>query len=410
MPALQTLSGIPSVQLRLEWIGRIAHVDHPCIAQWLKQHGQLISHLTAEVDIGNGSLTLKDFPGAAAACNSIDLTIWHMSDEVVDLSDLGAVAGSLQSVKCEGPFEGGSLRGISALNCMPQLSALHFGHEELGNEEPWDSLAKLTSLQRLSLEVSAIGNPSPLSALTGLTYLNLGNLLNNNGPDTFSFSSLEPLGTLQQLEVLHLGARACAATSLQGLAVLSNLKLLDLSSAAKLSSLEGISPGVIDFSVESTESLKDLAGIEGCTSMEKLSLQFCRVGDLQPLRGLSSLKDLEVWYCPLTSLEGLNSRSLRSLGLEGCSSPTHLSGVEHLSALKNLCVAECGVTSLQPLSQLRGGLQKLEVFGCECVREEVLELPNVQPTADVLLTGNTVREVVLAGGVRKAMLQHRWPA
>jgi hypothetical protein len=406
MQALQTLSGIPSVQLRLEWIGRIAGVDHPCIAQWLKQHAQLISHLTAEVDIGEGSLTLKEFSEAAAACRSINLRTRHVCDEVVDLSDIDAVAGSLQSLKCEPTgwsFADGNLRGTSALNCMSQLSALHFGREDLENEEPWNLLAKLTSLQRLKLEVVASGDPSPLSALTGLTYLHLQNLLNMNGPDPFEFSSVQPLSTLRQLEVLHLGTIACAATSLQGFAGLSNLKLLELVLAARLKSIEGISPGVIELSVKCSTFLKNLAGIEGCTILEKLSLHYCSVCDLQPLGGLSSMKDLKVSKCPLTSLEGLNSRSLRSLTLTCCSSLTHLSGVEHLSALKSLEVRHCGVTSLQPLSQLREGLQKLNVITCKQVQEEVLELPNVQPTAYVFVYCSNAREVLLAGGVWKAV-------
>jgi hypothetical protein len=43
--ALQTLSGIPAVQLRLVWGGNIADLNHPCIAVWVKQHGQLSTTL-----------------------------------------------------------------------------------------------------------------------------------------------------------------------------------------------------------------------------------------------------------------------------------------------------------------------------------------------------------------------------
>jgi hypothetical protein len=66
-------------------------------------------------------------------------------------------------------------------------------------------------------------------------------------------------------------------------------------------------------------------------------------------------------------------------------------------------VTHSGVTSLQPLSQLGEGLQILRVYGCTGVQEEVLELPHVQPTADVDVSCSNLREVVLAGGVRRAV-------
>jgi hypothetical protein len=61
------------------------------------------------------------------------------------------------------------------------------------------------------------------------------------------------------------------------------------------------------------------------------------------------------------------------------------------------------VTSLEPLSQLGEGLQELKVYGCRRVQEEVLELPHVQPTAVVDVEESNVREVVLAGGLRRAV-------
>jgi hypothetical protein len=174
MQPLQTLSGIPGVQLRVERVGTVYEMDHPFITQWLKQHGQLISHLTIEVGILERALTLREFCEAAAVCRSIDLAISHCHEDVVDLSELDAVAGSLVSLDClitSGPVDRLTLRGTSALSSMSQLTALQCDDEDFGSEEPWDLLAMATGLQRLSLAVTATGDPSPLSALTGLTYL-----------------------------------------------------------------------------------------------------------------------------------------------------------------------------------------------------------------------------------------------
>jgi hypothetical protein len=272
MQPLQTLSGIPGVQLKVTWVGSIADQDHPCIAQWLKQHAQHISHLTVEVLVSDGRLKLSNFSEAAAPCGSIKLTIGHFPGYVVDLAHLNPLGGSLQSLVCETHFGWqGTLRCASALN-ISQLTALHFHCEDIQPGELWGWLPKLTSLQQLRLGLGVTGDPSPLSALTALTYLSLNSILRGfiDGPAPFSLSSLQPLSTLQQLEVLQLLGHACAATSLQGLAGLSKLRVLGIGSLAgvgRLRCLEGISPGVIGFFMGGAPHLTTLAGIESCISM-----------------------------------------------------------------------------------------------------------------------------------------------
>jgi hypothetical protein len=416
---LQILSSIPGVQLAVEWVGSIDDVNHPFITQWLKQHGQRFSHIDVEVDVSKERLKLRDFAAAAAPCRSIDLMISHTPWQVVEVSDLDLVAGSLQSLYLENSCEdyGSGLIGANRFNNMSQLTALHLNWEGLRIEEPWGLLADMTNLQQLSLDVQASGDPSPLSALTGLQSLSHNSSYQADDSASFSFSSLQPLSTLRQLEDLHLLGRACAATSLQGLAVLSNLTSLHICSighGGKLRSLEGISPGLVDLFLRVAPDLVSLAGIECCTSMETLTLNQCGVNLLQPLRGLSSLQELNVHECCLTNLVGLKSVSLQSLCLERCYSLTHLSGVEHLSALTCLKVEACAVTSLQPLSELGEGLQKLRVWWCNQVRESVLELPHVQPTVDLDAENRILYRVVLAGGVEMECIRdffgYRWVA
>jgi hypothetical protein len=292
MQPLQTLSGIPGVLLDVKCVGGIADVDHACIAQLLKPHGRMISHLVVELHVSEDRLKLREFSEAAAPCRSIDLTIWHSPGELIDLADLQPVAASLHDLICESDqSEWCSLRGTSALISMSQLTALHLAYEDLGSEEPWDLLAKLTSLQQLYLDVCASGDASPLSALTGLSSLNLESCLYEaNDRTPLSFSSLQPLSTLQQLEELYLYNHVCTATSLQGLAGLKKLKKLVIESydCGTLLSLKGISPGVVEVSIVDLPDLMSLAGIEGCTSMEKLTMCSCGVSSLQPLRGLAT--------------------------------------------------------------------------------------------------------------------------
>jgi internalin A len=324
---------------------------------------------------------------------------------MISLDDLAPVAGSLHTLDCR-PRPGmgrGRLGGTSAFCSMSQLTGLTLTCEHFENEEPWGMLGQLTTLRQLELRVGASGDPSPLSALTRLSSLVLNTL--GREETRYSFSSLQPLSTLQQLERLCLMSDACAATSLQGLAVLSSLTLLEVKlphRGGKLRSLEGITPGVVHLSVNCATSLVNLAGIEGCTHMEELHLLSCGVSSLQPLRCLSSLKQLAVSECYLASLEGFQSMSLKDLSLSGCRSLTHLSGVQHLTALTSLEVQGCGVTSLRPLSLLRQGLLKLRVHHCERVQETVLVLPHTSPTADVVVTCSNVKAVVLADGSSRA--------
>jgi Leucine-rich repeat (LRR) protein len=205
---------------------------------------------------------------------------------------------------------------------------------------------------------------------------------------------------MEQLETLELQGYACKASSLQGLAGLSKLEELDLGVYSGLESLEGIGPGVAVLSIEGADNLVTLAGIERCSSMKRLSLYNCGVSSLQPLRDLSSLEDLEVCNNCITSLQGLRGTSLRSLCRSFCDILRNLSGVEQLIRLSCLVVVDCGVTSLQPISQL--GLQTLSVRDCSGVQEEVLELPHVQTSAHVdVLNSGELRKVVLAGGVSR---------
>jgi hypothetical protein len=409
---LQTLFGIPSVQLEVEWEGSIADRDHLCLNQWLRQHGKSINHLTVQVYISEDRLNLREFAEAAAGCRSINLSIsqpTYFSDdeeEAIDLAELTPLVSSLECLTCD-PDYFGILRGLSALSSLQHLTSLSLLNADLVDEEPWDHLSQLTSLRQLSLEMRVTGDPSPLSALTRLSSL----CLESKGPrhdhavDRFGFSSLQPLSTLQQLQTLELHSYACTATSLQGLAGLGSLKgfelLLDI--AGGLRSLEGIGSGVAKLSIVGASDLVSLAGIEGCSKMKSLGLHWCGVSLLQPLVALSSLERLSVSHCDVTSLEGLCGRSLQSLSLDCCKSLTLLSGIEQLTALKRLEVKRSNVTSLQPLSQLGEGIEYLIVEWCRKVQEVVLELPHVQPTADVSISGSGVREVVLAGGVIRAM-------
>jgi hypothetical protein len=135
MESLQTLSGIPGVQLKFECTDNIDDLDHPFIAQWLKQHVQLISRLTMGVHISDDRLKLRDSSEATAPCRSIDLYVCHSPNQVVDLADLAPLAASLNCLTCQPKRSGcGILRGASALHNMSQLTSLSLDRLDLGSE------------------------------------------------------------------------------------------------------------------------------------------------------------------------------------------------------------------------------------------------------------------------------------
>ena len=399
---LQTLSTVSDLHLTVYCAGSIYHRANPFMQGWLKPHGYLIQALRAEVDVNAQYLSLSEFCEAAAPCRFVQLAVSHRSQDTLNLRDLAPVLGSLVLLDIKGGILGlGKMVNVDTLTSMPELVHLLLDRLDLTAAEPWATLASLRNLEALAFNVAAYGDPSVLSELTGLTFLDLGSYEGGDDVDAvpFSFSSLQPLSTLQQLKTLSLSYNACEATSLQGLAGLSRLKRLGLSSAQNLVSLEGISGAVTSLSIRHMERFQDLTGIEVLMGLKLLLLYDCGIASLQPLAGLCRLESFRVTSCPLTSLEGLEGRFLKYVSLFLCDSLRQLSGFEKLSALQQLHVHGCGVTSLQPLAELREGILKLSIAKCNNVEEEVLELPHIQLTADARLWwGGNVKEVVLAGG------------
>ena len=402
---LQTLSSIPDLHLTVRWVhGRVSSWEHPYLSQWLEQYGHLIGQLDARVNINTEGLQARAFCAAAASCRSMRLHA-VVSVESLDLSRFAPISTSLIDLDMSGADKDNGL-SLGSLTCFTQLTSLSLCYLKLTNQDLWTPLAALRGLTHLSLEVTASGDPSPLSALTGLCSLCLQSYTSlEDGAVPFSFSSLQPLSTMQQLEVLNL--KDCwEGTSFEGLAGLSKLTEFMVESNPNLQSLNGLSTAIRVLDLDHAPDLASLSGIQGLMALERLCLCLCGVASLEPLAGLSSLSQLRVHNCPVTSLEGLGGSlrtSLQDLLLYSLECLCDLSGVERLSALQVLTVMLCPVTSVQPVAELNSGLKILRIRECEEIQEEVLELPNMLPTAGVEFNNSNVQEVVLAGGVRRAV-------
>ena len=404
---LRMMFGIPGLHLTLRCMDLIRSPDDSIMTEVLRPYGHLVDHLISVVCIDGEGLRLQDFCVTAAPCRSLGLTVEDSSEEPCNIGALDLVANSLVQLRLM------NRRGVSdkfenvgSLSSLSQLTLLSLNAFNFRAEDPWIHLVGLTNLKQLSLGYAAVGDPSALSALIGLTSLSLHSYrphaMHGGLPSSCTFSSLQPLSALQALEELVLEGNACSARSLHGLAELGKLKLLELT-ARVLKSLAGMSTGLTSLVLTGATRLDSLAGIEQSQGLQNLKVGCYALTSLQPLASLDSLRDLRIGgiFTCLAGLEGKLCTSLHSLSLECCSELRQLSGIEGLTALQQLSVYMCGVTSLEPVAQLVGGLKELMVHYCRKVQEEVLELPNLQPTADVRIGGSNVKEVVLAGGVRR---------
>ena len=184
---LRGLFGIPGLHLTLSCNEVIATRDHFFIIKTLTHYGHLIDHLisaicTSTVCFDLEELKLQDFCEAAAPCRSVDLTVGTSHVMPVNMVDLNPVAGSLVCLRLEPSARveltangelrtaAGKLESVSSLALLSQLTSLSLHRYHLGAEEPWIHLSGLTNLKQLSLGVAASGDPSPLSALTGLSF------------------------------------------------------------------------------------------------------------------------------------------------------------------------------------------------------------------------------------------------
>ena len=378
----QSLAAVQDLELvlRIHSLNR----TQPDACQWLKQHSHLLADFTADVTVDSEELTLQSLSEALAPCEALHLTIYHRSLENFDMSGLGAVSSCLVKLNMNGDLfdasDSADLRGVTTIACLTKLTRLTLANYNCTSEELWPSLAALSNLKDLQLTgmVTAHGDPSPLSALTGLTSLYIGS--GNEVGDAL----ISSFSTMQQLEWLGLMSAACSATSLHGLAGLSNLRSLYICPALELVSLEGLPGGLEDLSLIDLRAVENMAGLENLSFLRSLRILWCGDASLHRLSMLSKLSTLCIFggpaqgYGSLSCLEGIEGlgKCLKSLQLRHCMSLHSLSGIEGLTALEDLEVESCGVTSLQPLAGLVApGLRKIVVVDCSGVKEGQLVLP-----------------------------------
>lgn len=131
--------------------------------------------------------------------------------------------------------------------------------------------------------------------------------------------------------------------------------------------------GLTELTLQGSDSLRTIAGLEQLSTLQSLSLPGCRrlAGGLDGLSALPDLRRLELSFCiGLEDLTPIGSiASLEELDLSECRSVESLDGLGSLRQLKTLVLGNCnGLTDVSALAGLTE-LHTLDLTWCDVLRD-----------------------------------------
>ena len=239
---------------------------------------------------------------------------------------------------------------------------------------------------RLEKEISDL---TPLIALQSLEELDLRGC--------WKVTDLSPLSQLPNLRVLHAGSIAIGGGRN------SVLDLQGLSGATSLVELNLDGNGIVDFTplgtlvnlkrlnigrtnADNRQTPLNLNGIGALVDLEELIIDQSAVADLSPLSTLANLQVLQLWYnWTISDLSPLRElTSLRELNLSG-NNVSDLSPLRNLQSLEVLNLSGNKVSDLSPLAGLTK-LKDLDLAGNEY--EDLSPLKNVKSLRNLNIVGS----------------------
>ena len=200
----------------------------------------------------------------------LDLTVLEAPGKgIADLTGLeyavNLTALDLRGARVDGEWQTNPISDVSPLSALTQLTTLSLGDTAVSDVSP---LSALTQLTGLGLSVIAVSDVSPLANLTQLKWLHLS---------FTAVSDVSPLANLTQLTRLSLG----------------NTDVSDVSPLANLTQLTSLGLDYTDVS--------DVSPLAGLTQLTRLNLNRTAVSDVSPLANLTQLETLALQYCPLNA-------------------------------------------------------------------------------------------------------------
>jgi internalin A len=231
-----------------------------------------------------------------------------------------------------------SISDISSLSGLTNLWSLHLGANFITDVSP---ITSLINLGDLDLQVNQISDISPLVANTGFaagdTIDLRGNPLNANAYDTYIPELLRRRVTL----LFDAGVVTFSDANLEAfIREALNKPEGDIYSSelAGLTSLNIFQRNIID-----------LTGLEYCTNLEMLWLDFNQISDLSPLSGLTNLWFLTPSINQISDVSPLaEMTNLRYLAL----SMNQISDISPLAGLTNLLWLDLSVNQVSDIAPL----------------------------------------------------------
>ena len=215
----------------------------------------------------------------------------------------------------------------------------------LSNKFPSELIEEILSFDgnyfKLDLENTEITDISPLSKLTNLTYLNLGDN---------KITDVSPLSKLTNLTNLRLGSNHI--TNISPLSNLSNLTSLNL----KYNKITDIKPlrslTNLTYLNLYKNQIEDISPLSGLTNLIELYLEKNKINDIQSLSNLTILTHL---YLDDNRIEDISSLSKLTNLIYLSLSRNRIEYISPLSGLTNLTDLSLGsnhITDVSPLSGL----------------------------------------------------------
>ena len=249
-----------------------------------------------------------------------------------------------------------TLSNLSPISRLTKLEYLHLGDTAISDVAP---LSELTNMESLYLKNTFVSDVSAFAKLTHLKTLDLAGT---------SVSDISVLSSLTNLESLFLARTP--VSDISALSGLTNLKVLffgstsisDLSVLASLTNLERLSlpKNVSDVSALSGltnleylflgwTSVSDVSALSRLTNLESLDLRDTAVSDVSALSELTNLEHLFLNRTSVSDISALSGlANLKRLGL----SHTSISDVSALATLTNLYYLHLGQTFVSDVSML----------------------------------------------------------
>ena len=248
-------------------------------------------------------------------------------------------------------------------------------------------IQNLTSLTGFLLSEPSIIDLSPLSGLTGLTFLALGDVIND----------ISPLSGLTNLMVLFLNRNTIGDVSpLSGLTSLTELHL-GFNSITDISALSGLT-SLTTLYLQGNLALTDIGAVSGLTSLEYLDLRDSSITDISALSGLTSLPNLNLELNSISDISALSGlTSLTTLQLAG-NSITDISALSGLTSLLGLLAANNSISDISALSGLTS-LGTLRLGGNSIT--DISELSGLTSLRELLLDNNSITVISALSGLRR---------